>query len=89
MLLHGSELIRERLQPFAHDLFYGMPDCPEAHEGGGSAAEIDDLVLSDKSIEAIPVATGELTHTKWGQAGEEIRAGTTSKRARKLAMFGW
>jgi hypothetical protein len=88
MLLHGSELIRERLQPFAVDPFYGLPDCPEAHEAAKGVAEIDELVLSGKIVEAIR-RYRELTHTKWGQAGEEIRAWHNFKRARKLAMFGW
>jgi hypothetical protein len=88
MLLHGSELIKERLQPFAHDPFYGLPACPEAHCAAKGVAEIDDPVLSGKTIEAIR-RYRELTHTKWGQAGEESRGWHNLKRARKLAMFGW
>jgi hypothetical protein len=88
MLLHGSELIKERLQPVAHDPSYGLLHCPEAHEAAKGVAEIDDLVLSGKTVEAIR-RYRELTHTKWGQAGEDIRAWHNLKRARKLAMFGW
>jgi hypothetical protein len=49
---------------------------------------IDNLVYSGKIIEAIR-RYRELTHTKWGSAGEEIRAWHNIKRARKLAMLGW
>jgi hypothetical protein len=56
-LLHGSELIKERLQPFAHDPFYGLPACPEAHCAAKGVAEIDDLVLSThKSRSEDPLA---------------------------------
>jgi hypothetical protein len=88
LLENGSELVKEKLQPFASDPFYGLPDCPEAYEAGKSVAEIDALVFEGKLIEAIR-RYRELTHTKWGQAGDDVRAWHNFKRSKKLAMFGW
>jgi hypothetical protein len=85
---HGNELVRQQLEPYARDPFHGLPDCPDAHEAAKGVAEIDDLVFTGKTIEAIR-RYRELTHTKWGQAGEDVRAWHNLKRVRKLAMFGW
>jgi hypothetical protein len=85
---HGNELVREQLQPFARDPYYGLPACPEAHEAAKGVAEIDGLVFEGKVIEAIR-RYRELTHTKWGPAGDDIRAWHNLKRAKKLALFGW
>lgn len=85
---HGDELVKERLGPFASDPFRGLPDCPEAHDAARGVAEIDGLVFTGKMVEAIR-RYRELTHTKWGPAGDYIRAWRLLKRARKLALFGW
>ena len=86
--VHGDELAREKLEPQSHDPFRGLPDCPEARQAAEGVAEIDELVYFGKIVEAIR-RYRELTHTKWGQAGDEIRAWHKLKRSRKLAMFGW
>ncbi len=85
---NGNELIKEQLEPFAHDPFYGLPDFPEAHVAANGVAEIDSLVFAGKIVEAIR-RYRELTHTPWGPAGDDIRAWHSLKRPRKLAMFGW
>jgi hypothetical protein len=85
---HGNELAREKLQPFASDPFYGVPDCPEARQAASGVAEIDALVFAGKVVEAIR-RYRDLTHTKWGQAGDDVRKWHNLKRAKKLAMFGW
>ena len=85
---NGNELARERLRPFAREPFHGLPDCPEAHEAADGVAEIDALVFEGKLIAAIR-RYRELTHTPWGQAGDDVRGWHDFKRARKLAMFGW
>jgi hypothetical protein len=85
---NGNELIKEQLEPFAHDPFYGLPDIPEAHQAASGVAEIDNLVLEGKLVKAIR-RYRELTHTNWGPAGDVIRAWHQLKRSRKLALFGW
>jgi hypothetical protein len=84
----SNELIREQLEPFARDPFFGLPDFPEARQAAHGVAEIDGLVLEGKIVEAIR-RYRELTHTPWGPAGDDIRAWHNLKRSRKLAMFGW
>jgi hypothetical protein len=88
IVTNGDELIREQLEPFANDPFYGLPDFPEAHKAAEGVAEIDSLVLAGKIVEAIR-RYRELTHTPWAPAGDDIRAWHNLKRARKLALFGW
>ncbi len=85
---NGNELIKEQLEPFARDPFYGLPDFPEARQAANGVAEIDNLVLEGRIVEAIR-RYRELTHTKWGPAGDVIRAWHNLKRLRKLALFGW
>ncbi len=88
---HGDELMKERLEPCASDPFRGLPDCPEAHDAARGVAEIDDLVFTGKMVEAIR-RYRELTHTKWGPAGDYIRAWRNLKRAQarvvRLALKG-
>jgi hypothetical protein len=85
---NGSELVRERIDPRAIDPFRGLPECPEAHTAAEGVDEIDGLVLEGKIVEAIR-RYRELTHARWGQAGDDVRAWHDLNRVTKLAKFGW
>ena len=85
---NGSELMKEQMEPSARNPLDGLPDFPEAHQAASGVAEIDNLVLEGKQVEAIRRYRA-LTHTKWGPAGDVIRAWHNLKRSRKLALFGW
>jgi hypothetical protein len=67
---------------------HDFPDCPEAHQAAQGLAEIDALVFDGKLLEATR-RYRELTQTKWGQAGDDVRAWNEMKRAKKLELFGW
>src|SRR5205814_420786 len=84
----GSELLRQHVSRLDHGWRYGLPDFLKCRFAAEKAAEIDDLMLAGKQVEATR-RLHELSGKTWDQTLATIQAWRNLGRERKLALFGW
>jgi hypothetical protein len=84
----GSELLKQQVERLDHGPHHDVPSVPGALKASERVAEIDDLFLAGKEVEATR-RFHELTGCTWDETVDSLRGWRQFKRAKKLALFGW
>ena len=88
IVTHGSELAVQEIDELEGGPMRGLLDTTLARQVAANVAEIDHLVRSDKTNEAVR-RYRDLAGVTWDQALAATRSWRDLRREEKLARFGW